>query len=38
LVDLGGGEAGTDTPVEKRGRSDGLKLGEKERVKKEEFD
>jgi hypothetical protein len=26
LVDLGGGEEGTDTPVEKRGRSDDLKL------------
>jgi hypothetical protein len=35
LVDLGAEEAGTDILVEKRGRFDDLKLGEKERVKKE---
>jgi hypothetical protein len=39
LVDLGGGEeAATDIPVEKWGRSDDLKLGEKGRVKKGGFD
>jgi hypothetical protein len=31
LVNLGGEEAWTATPVEKRGRSDDLNLGEKER-------
>jgi hypothetical protein len=38
LVNLGGEETGTDTLVEKWGRSDDLDLGEKEREKKGGFD